>query len=779
MLLALGFSVLMSAKCITFFTHYADFSTGITALIDEPKPVKSGATSQDPLAPANDDCATATVISSFPYSNVQSDGAAATNNGGFVTACSDGMNDGVWYTVVGDGNNITISISPDEDFDPQLGVYTGSCGAFECEGTIDDGGDGDAETYTIEGSVVGTTYYINIGHYNGSVDNAEGNFTIDVDSVTPPETPANDACSGATAIPSTTYTFEQTDAVAATNNDGFIDACDDSMNDGVWYTVVGDGTNITITVSPSDGVFDSEIGVFTGSCDALECVGTMDDTFEGEDEVYVIENSVIGTTYYINVADYSGSADNPEGNFTLELSSEVPPEAPANDDCANAQVIACGDELTAQSTAGATGGSSLSCLGTIGDDIWYKFTGTGQNIILTATAEDEPAQIEVYESTDGTCDGFAAGDCFAAAGTGDPTTVVSFVAAIGSEYYIHIGSWINDDPATVFDLSVSCEDVPDAVPDCASNPYPADGAVDIPVGDVVFTWEAPTTGGPVDSYDFYGGTTTPLTEDDFIGNFPTTSADITIDGYSLLLYWKVVPRNLAGEAQGCAEWSFTTVAPPEPPVNDACETATNIAAFPFTDTVDATGATNNGGSITSCANVMNDGIWYTVTGDGGDITINATSEGDWDGQLGVYTGSCGTFTCYATIDDGFEGDTETIVITASEVGTVYYINFGQYATADNPEGVATVEVTTTALGVDGNDFKNFTAYPNPVKDILNLSYSQNITNVAVFNLLGQQVIVKEINASQSQVDMSGLAAGTYLVKVLAGDAIKTIKVVKE
>ncbi|WP_432672139.1 fibronectin type III domain-containing protein [Flavobacterium sp. SM2513] len=74
---------------------------------------------------------------------------------------------------------------------------------------------------------------------------------------------------------------------------------------------------------------------------------------------------------------------------------------------------------------------------------------------------------------------------------------------------------------------------------------------------------------------------------------------------------------------------------------------------------------------------------------------------------------------------------------------------------------------------------SFTAYPNPVKNMLNLSYTQNISDVSVFNLLGQQVLTKSLQATKGQVDMSHLASGTYLIKVTTGTGVKTLKVIKE
>jgi len=43
------------------------------------------------------------------------------------------------------------------------------------------------------------------------------------------------------------------------------------------------------------------------------------------------------------------------------------------------------------------------------------------------------------------------------------------------------------------------------IPGCVSNPSPADAATDIPIGVYTFTWDAPTDGGTVASYDVYGG----------------------------------------------------------------------------------------------------------------------------------------------------------------------------------------------------------------------------------------------------------------------------------
>lgn len=77
------------------------------------------------------------------------------------------------------------------------------------------------------------------------------------------------------------------------------------------------------------------------------------------------------------------------------------------------------------------------------------------------------------------------------------------------------------------------------------------------------------------------------------------------------------------------------------------------------------------------------------------------------------------------------------------------------------------------------DSNSFVAYPNPVRDILNLSYNQSISDVTVFNLLGQKVIEEKANTGSVQIDMSMLVSGSYIVKVASGDRIKAIKIIKQ
>ena len=110
---------------------------------------------------------------------------------------------------------------------------------------------------------------------------------------------------------------------------------------------------------------------------------------------------------------------------------------------------------------------------------------------------------------------------------------------------------------------------------------------------------------------------------------------------------------------------------------------------------------------------------------------------------------------------------------------VYYFGFNAYSAAN--QGALFVDNIEVDFALSSPSFDNdsFFAHPNPVKDVLNLSYTSEISTVRVMNMLGQEVISRNLNTTNAQIDMSQLSAGTYIVNATIGDTVKTIKVVKQ
>lgn len=325
-------------------------------------------------------------------------------------------------------------------------------------------------------------------------------------------------------------------------------------------------------------------------------------------------------------------------------------------------------------------------------------------------------------------------------------------------------------------------------PGCSANPTPADMAtnVDIPGTDLTFAWDVPTTGDAPTNYVLELGTTSGTYD------FTATTSDPTVDftglAYNTTYYWKVTPLNAGGEATGCNEWSFTTGDAPPTASNDACSGANAITALPYSfSQTDGPTSTNNAGFITACtagSGGMNDGLWFTFTPSTSgtvDIVLSNVSA-SFDPQLDLYSGSCGTLTCIANTDIGLGGEGETITAQAVTAGTQYFINVGHWSQAtDAPEGNFDINITGTAT-MSLDEFENahaYTYFPNPVKSTLNLKAQSIIENVAVYNMLGQEVLSTSPNKLNSEVDMASLQTGTYFVKVTINNATETIRVIKQ
>ncbi len=220
---------------------------------------------------------------------------------------------------------------------------------------------------------------------------------------------------------------------------------------------------------------------------------------------------------------------------------------------------------------------------------------------------------------------------------------------------------------------------------------------------------------------------------------------------------------------------------PAIPINDDCANAETVASFPFSVMVDATSATNNAGfiDVTGCGGAMNDGVWYTLVGDGSNISVTVTPTA-WDAKIAVYTGTCGSFTCIADTDNGLVGNTETVSFT-STAGTTYYINIGHPSgAADFAEGAFVLEISLSGLSIDNLVAKGFTYYPNPVRNELKMSANEDIKSINVYNMIGQEV--KRIvlsNVSSYKLDMSDLAQGLYIIKAKVGESSGTFKIIKK
>lgn len=112
------------------------------------------------------------------------------------------------------------------------------------------------------------------------------------------------------------------------------------------------------------------------------------------------------------------------------------------------------------------------------------------------------------------------------------------------------------------------------------------------------------------------------------------------------------------------------------------------------------------------------------------------------------------------------------------IGTIIENEAGIYFDT-NPVIVTNTVVTefTETLKTPSVTANTIVVYPNPVKDILHIENLNGTGSIEVFNQLGQLVLGRQVN--NSQIDLSSLAKGVYMLRLKSGPGEKTIKIIKE
>ncbi|PZR19951.1 MAG: hypothetical protein DI539_12275 [Flavobacterium psychrophilum] len=107
-------------------------------------------------------------------------------------------------------------------------------------------------------------------------------------------------------------------------------------------------------------------------------------------------------------------------------------------------------------------------------------------------------------------------------------------------------------------------------------------------------------------------------------------------------------------------------------------------------------------------------------------------------------------------------------------GVTYYVT----QTVDGCESEPLAITVDEVLATPTFSLKNLAVYPNPVVDVLTISYNEPITEVAVINMLGQVVIVKKANTEKVELNTEKLPQGSYILRVATTRGTASVKVVK-
>lgn len=124
------------------------------------------------------------------------------------------------------------------------------------------------------------------------------------------------------------------------------------------------------------------------------------------------------------------------------------------------------------------------------------------------------------------------------------------------------------------------------------------------------------------------------------------------------------------------------------------------------------------------------------------------------------------------LDEGFQGDWTIGVIdtAADDIGTL------------NSWSVQICSQTLIPLGVDGYSLETISVYPNPAKNVLNISVPAELglpDNIAVYNSIGQLVENRSPKSEdQLSLNTTAYSTGVYFVKVTIGQQNRTLRFIK-
>jgi hypothetical protein len=328
----------------------------------------------------SDNCSFATTITptatcSAPVSGTTA-GATAS-----ITGCVGNADDDVWYKFVATATGHQITVTPSAGMDPVLQVFSGTCSTLTTLNCVDNGNIGQAETATLTGLTIGTTYTFRIFDY--SAGSGSGTFTVCV--IDLPPAPANNTCASAVALTvNAACSTTSGTTVGATQSQA---GCTGTADDDVWYSFTATNSVQTITVDPSS-LMDPVVELFSGSCASLTSLYCMDNGLTNGNEVISAIGLTPGTVYFVRVYDYyAGNGGFP---FTICITG-APTAVPTNDEPCNAIPLptvtaACNysNFTTVGSTASVGAPTPFSCFGGSGaaiggfsassHDVWFSVT---------------------------------------------------------------------------------------------------------------------------------------------------------------------------------------------------------------------------------------------------------------------------------------------------------------------------------------------------------------------------------------------------------------------
>lgn len=118
---------------------------------------------------------------------------------------------------------------------------------------------------------------------------------------------------------------------------------------------------------------------------------------------------------------------------------------------------------------------------------------------------------------------------------------------------------------------------------------------------------------------------------------------------------------------------------------------------------------------------------------------------------------------------------------SSLAGNMVYVAFRHHnmSEAQYKLSIDDIEISSSLLGVNETSNSDFKHYYNPTNEFLTLkSDNSPIDKMELYNILGENLITRQISNVRYNLDMTSFTDGIYIIQIQIKDTIKTLKFIK-
>ncbi len=543
------------------------------------------------------------------------------------------------------------------------------------------------------------------------------------------------------------------DTPVSGNNSGATDditeTCDGEPAPGntLWYEFTGTGNTMTVSACDPNTSFDDTIHVYCGTCVDLVCAASDDDSCSAPDPVTAAEVSLcttMGTTYYVAIgSDFAAT-----GDFTIELTDDGMMCAEPVD-CVIPTGACCDTVTCTDTTEGACTGTYLGD-GTACDAMSPpNVCDCNNNGVFDADDLIEGGAVVTETSSPA----LAIPDGDTVTGVSDTLSLSDSTVITDVNVVLNITHGFTADIDVFLNYNNGVDDI--TVELTTDNGDAGDNYVDTQLSDeagvAITAGVPPFTGGfrpegmlsDFDGQMITGDWTLTVFDDDaailgtldswtlqFNSGAPAgtdcdsngtldecESPDPSMTGACCMTDASCADGLTQGACEGMGgvyQGDCTFCEDVECPLpNDECADAISVAVG-GSAMGDNTGAIDESTPFCGGTGLLDQGLWYSVTGDGNTLTATTCNPGtDFDTQIQVFCRDCDDLVCVGGNDDQDDNDPFDPACDSTGTGTVhrastfswcaeagqeYFIAVGGFGSTD--EGMFELSVSTDSTSCD-------------------------------------------------------------------------------